>query len=153
MSMNTATIDAANAIGSSRGASSRSAPPISGNTANVAAFHSALGSGRRQTASATTTDASAIAAAGSGPSSAIASTSAANEPDRRAPRKWIVIASPATAITSNAVARTNTVKCVGRPAQRLDVRVQTLSEGTHARLTPQSRAQTACAAIDEQAVI
>ena len=46
----------------------------------------------------------AIAAAGTGPSSAIASTSAAKEPETRAPRKLTVNASLPAAISSSSAA-------------------------------------------------
>ena len=74
-------------------------PPISGKVVHTATFIKARCQGRRETAISISADAAPIAAAGAGPKSAIASTSARKEPEIRIPRNSMVSESLPTART------------------------------------------------------
>ena len=80
-------------------------PPASGKATNVIAFHSVSRTERRRATSSASTETAPMNAAGAGPSSAIASTSARNDPDMRTRRSSIVIASLPIASTSSSSTR------------------------------------------------
>jgi hypothetical protein len=81
---------------SSRFSARASRPPASGKQAKTARFWIIRGTGGRRRTASTVIESTAIATAGAGPSSDIASTKEMNEPDRLSPRVWIVIASLTT---------------------------------------------------------
>ena len=131
VSMNTTSTAAPNASGSSlavKGSLTNAAisvDPTSGKKEYVPRLIVTGSHPRQSSAASTSTDAVAMATAGAGPRSAMASTSARNEPDIRTPRTSTVSASLPTARTRSS--STSSIGCQS-VACELDVLVANFSD-------------------------
>jgi hypothetical protein len=115
-------------------AQSISSPPTSGNVAHVARFVISRGSGLRARSWSTSTEMTAIAEAGAGPSSAIASTSARNEPEIRCERCWTASRS----LVSASASRTRN-SSGGRQSAAVESTAATAPATISTRTSPASR--------------